>query len=83
VEFLLSHWVSRAPLGPRHYGIGTLFMQVSYPLADYNLFSWVRVLSHYELARSDPHFLEALACLEAKLVNGEVVPERQQGDGGA
>ncbi|CAL8980286.1 hypothetical protein PROP_03104 [Propionicimonas sp. T2.31MG-18] len=76
VEFLLSHWVSRAPLGPCHYGIGTLFMQVSYPLADYNLFSWLHVLSHYDRARSDPRFLEALACLEAKLVDGEVVPER-------
>jgi hypothetical protein len=76
VEFLLSHWVSRAPLGPCHYGIGTLFMQVSYPLADYNLFSWVQVLSHYDRARSDPRFLEAVACLEAKLVDGQVVPER-------
>lgn len=76
VEFLLSHWVSRAPLGPCHYGIGTLFMQVSYPLTDYNLFSWVQVLSHYERARSDPRFLEAVACLEARLVNGQVVPER-------
>jgi len=76
VEFLLAHWVSRAPLGPCHYGIGTLFMQVSYPLADYNLFSWVQVLSHYDRARSDPRYLDAVACLEAKLVNGEVVPER-------
>lgn len=41
VEFLLAHWTSRAPLGPCHYGIGSLFMQLSYPLADYNLFSWV------------------------------------------
>ncbi len=76
VEFLLSHWVSRAPLGPCHYGIGTLFLKVGYPLADYNLFSWLQVLSHYDRARSDPRFLEALACLEAKLVDGRVVVER-------
>ncbi len=76
VEFLLSHWVSRAPLGPCHYGIGSLFLQVSYPLADYNLFSWVQVLSHYDRARSDPRFHEAVATLDAKLVNGQVVPER-------
>lgn len=76
VEFLLSHWVSRTPLGPCHYGIGTLFLQVSYPLTDYSLFSWVQVLSFYERARSDPRFLEALACLEAKLVDGQVVPQR-------
>ena len=76
VEFLLAHWVSRAPLGPCHYGIGSLFLQVSYPLADYHLFSWVQVLSHYERARADPRFAEALADLEARLVDGQVVPER-------
>jgi len=30
-EFLLAHWTIRKPLGPCHYGIGTLFMQVTYP----------------------------------------------------
>ena len=73
VEFLLAHWTTKAPLGPCHYGIGSLFMQISYPLADYNLFSWVQVLSHYDRARSDPRFREALACLEAKLIDGQVV----------
>lgn len=76
VEFLLAHWTSRAPLGPCHYGIGSRFFQISYPLAEYSLFSWVQVLSHYERARSDPRFLEAFAALEAKLVDGQVVPER-------
>ena len=76
VEFLLDHWVSRAPLGPCHYGIGTLFFQVAYPFADYNLFAWVYVLSHYERARSDPRFGEALAALQARLLDGQVVPER-------
>lgn len=76
VDFLLDHWVSRAPLGPCHYGIGSLFMQVSYPLADYNLFAWVQVLSHYDRAKADPRFGEALAVLESKLVEGQIVPER-------
>jgi len=76
VEFLLAHWVSRSPLGPCHYGIGTLFMQASYPLADYHLFSWVQVLSHYERARTDPRFAQALAALDAKLVDGQIVLER-------
>ena len=31
VEFLLEHWTIRKPIGPCHYGIGTLFMQVEYP----------------------------------------------------
>ena len=28
VEFLLNHWTIRKPIGPYHYGMGTLFMQV-------------------------------------------------------
>ena len=76
VEFLLDHWVSRAPLGPCHYGIGSLFLQVGYPFADYNLFYWLHVLSSYERARSDPRFLEALGVLEDNLADGQVVPQR-------
>lgn len=76
VEFLLGHWVSRVPLGPCHYGIGSLFGQVGYPFADYNLFRWVYVLSHYQRARADARFVEALTVLEGKLSGGQVVPER-------
>ena len=76
VDFLLDHWVSRSPLGPCHFGIGTLFLQIGYPFSDYNLFYWVYVLSHYDRAKSDPRFVEALALLEAKLVRGQIVPER-------
>ncbi|MFZ1384352.1 MAG: hypothetical protein WAS02_05540, partial [Propionicimonas sp.] len=39
-------------------------------------FYWVYVLSHYDRAKSDPRFVEALAVLESKLVNGQIVPER-------
>ena len=76
VEFLLAHWVSRAPLGPCHYGIGSLFLQVGYPFTDYNLFGWTYVLSHYDRATADPRVAEALAVLQSKLVDGEVVPDR-------
>ncbi|HYN28632.1 MAG TPA: hypothetical protein VES95_01990 [Dermatophilaceae bacterium] len=76
VELLLQHWVSRAPLGPCHFGIGTLFLQVEYPFAGYNLFWYVHVLSHYERARTDPRFREALAVLESTLVDGQIVVER-------
>lgn len=76
VELLLEHWVSRAPLGPCHYGIGTLFLQVEYPFTSYNLFSYVHVLSFYDQARQDPRFREALAVLESKLVGGRIVVER-------
>lgn len=76
VEFLLEHWRIRKPIGPCHYGIGTLFMQVEYPFRTYNLFQYVHVLSHYRSAILDERFLEALAQLKAKLVEGQIVVER-------
>jgi hypothetical protein len=76
VGLLLRHWETRAPLGPCHYGIGTLFVQVAYPFAAYNLFFWVYVLSFYERARTDPRFLDALRLLESKTAGGQVVVER-------
>lgn len=77
VESLLEHWVVRRPLGPCHFGIGTLFMQVEYPFLRYNLFSYVHVLSFYERARRDARYMEALHVLESKLdKQGRVVVER-------
>jgi hypothetical protein len=76
VEFLLDHWEIRTPLGPCHYGIGTLFMQVEYPFANYNLFLYVYVLSFYHRAKKDLRFLEALDLLESKLLERQVVVER-------
>lgn len=76
VEFLLKHWIIRKPIGPCHYGIGTLFMQVEYPFRNYNLFQYVYVLSFYDRAKKDARFLAALKTLEAKLADGQVVVER-------
>jgi hypothetical protein len=76
VEFLLNHWLTRQPLGPCHYGIGTLFMQVGYPFANYNLFVYVYVLSFYNKAKEDKRFLDALGILDSKLVAGKIVVER-------
>ena len=73
VDFLLGHWETRLPLGPCHYGIGSLFLTVEYPMASYNLFAYVYILSHYPRARKDPRFRSALAMLETKLVDGQVV----------
>ncbi len=75
VEFLLEHWVIRKPLGPCHFGMGSRFMQVEYPLRRYNLFNYVYVLSYYDRAKDDPRFLAALQALESKLVAGQVVVE--------
>ena len=76
VEFLLEHWVIKKPIGPCHYGIGTLFMQVEYPFGNYNLFQYVYVLSFYNRAKKDKRFLEALEALQERLVNGQIVVER-------
>lgn len=77
VESLLDHWVVRRPMGPCHFGIGTLFMQVEFPFLRYNLFHYVYVLSFYDRAKDDPGYLEALRLLESKLdARGRVVVER-------
>jgi len=76
VDFLLEHWTIRKPIGPCHYGIGTLFMQVEYPFRGYNLFLYVYILSFYNRAKQDKRFLEALETMETKLVDGQIVVER-------
>jgi len=75
-EFLLGHWETRAPLGPCHYGIGTLFHQIAFPFLSYNLLYYVYVLSFYTSARRDPRFLDALSVLQGKLRDGQIVVER-------
>ncbi|MFC0275102.1 prenyltransferase [Enterococcus devriesei] len=76
VEFLLSHWETKLPLGPCHYGIGTLFMQVEYPFRGYDLFYYLYVLSFYEKARNDDRFKEAFETLQGKLVDHQIIVER-------
>lgn len=75
VESLLEHWETREPLGPCHWGIGSLFMQIEYPFLRYNLFFYIYVLSFFERAHNDSRFNAALGALETKLVNGKVVVE--------
>ena len=77
VESLLDHWNVRKPIGPCHFGIGSLFMQVEYPFLRYNLFYYVYVLSFFPRAVDDPRFLEAFDVLESKLdEQGRIVVER-------
>lgn len=76
VEFLLHHWETKAPIGPCHYGIGTLFMQVEYPFRGYDLFYYLYVLSFYEKARQDVRFKEAFEALKEKTKDGQIIVER-------
>jgi hypothetical protein len=73
VDFLLDHWIIRKPIGPCHYGIGTLFMQVENPFRNYNLFVYVYVLSFYNKAKNDIRYFEALNTLKSKVVDGQIV----------
>jgi hypothetical protein len=75
VECLLNHWVTRKPLGPCQYGIGTLFMKLEYPFFRYNLFYYTYVLSYFKRARNDYRFLEALNLLQSKMKNGKIIVE--------
>lgn len=77
VESLLDHWTVRRPIGPCHFGIGTLFMQVEYPFLRYNIFSYVYILSFYDRAKNDERFMEAFGILESKLdADGRMIVER-------
>ncbi len=76
VDFLLEHWTIRKPIGPCHYGIGTLFMQAEYPFRTYNLLLYVYVLSFYDRAKKDMRFLDALKTLESQMVDGKLVVRR-------
>lgn len=77
VDTLLAHWDTRLPIGPCHYGMGTLFMQVEYPFLRYNLFYYTYVLSFYAHARNDRRFQQAFQTLSSKLDNqGRMIVER-------
>lgn len=76
VEFLLNHWVTRAPLGPCHYGIGTRFMKVEFPVVRYNILNFVHVLSFYRRATSDDRFNQAVDVLRSKLVENQLPVEQ-------
>jgi hypothetical protein len=51
-------------------------MQIEYPFSNYNIFMYVYVLSFYNKAKKDYRFLEALKVLESKMVDGQIIVER-------
>jgi len=75
VDFLLKHWETKLPLGPCHYGIGSLFIKIEFPMVRYNIFHYVYTLSFYDRAKKDPRFIEALKIMTDKLVERKVVVE--------
>ncbi len=75
VDSLLRHWEVKRPLGPCHFGIGTLFMQTEYPFLRYNLFYYCHTLSFYNSAKQDNRFKEAVKALDGKTSNGMLIVE--------
>lgn len=75
IEFLLQHWQIKRPLGPCHFGIGSLFMQTEFPFLRYNLFYYCYTLSFYKKAIQDKRFQEAVAELDKKVLNNKLVIE--------
>lgn len=71
----MDHWETRKPLGPCHFGIGSLFMKIEYPFFRYNLFSYVYTLSFFKRAKTDHRFQNAFSLLESKLVDGKIIVE--------
>ena len=76
VDFLLKHWNIKTSISPCHYGIGSRFMQIEYPMSDYNIFQYVYVLSFYKRARNDKRFKEVFDILSSKLVDKKIIVER-------
>lgn len=66
VEFLLNHWVTKKPLGPCEFGIGTTFMKTEYPFIRYNIFYYAYVLSFYGKAINDRRYKEIIEILKTK-----------------
>ncbi len=75
VEFLLQHWVTRKPLGPCFFGIGSRFFQIEFPFLRYNLFYYVYILSFYNKALKDHRFQEAFQMILKKTKNGKIILE--------
>lgn len=75
LEFLLKHWITRKPLGPCEFGIGSRFLLVEYPFLRYNLFYYVYVLSQYSQVRNDKRFIEAKKVLMEKVKDDGIYPE--------
>jgi hypothetical protein len=73
IEFLLSHWETRLPLGPCNFGIGSRFLSVEYPFLRYNLFYYVYILSKYKMANKDNRYNKALNILLLSTENDKLV----------
>lgn len=73
VSFLLDHWETKKPLGPCHYGIGSIFMKVEFPVFRYNILNYVYVLSFYDRAKNDKRYVQAFTALKSNLKENMLV----------
>ena len=75
LEFLLWHWEFKKPIGPCHFGIGSLFNKTEFPFFRYNLFYFTFVLSFYKKAHGDQRFKNAFKLLEGKCQDDKMFVE--------
>ncbi len=75
VEFLLNHWLSRKPMGPCVFGIGSRFLQIEYPFLRYNIFYYAYILSFYKKALMDNRFIDVYENLADRIENNKLIPE--------
>jgi len=72
VNFLLNHWETKKPLGPCEFGIGSTFLKTEYPLIRYNILYYVFTLSHFDRAKNDSRFRNAVSVLLDKKEDGHL-----------
>ncbi len=80
IEFLLWHGEHKQPVGPCHFGIGSLFKQTEFPFFRYNLFYYTYVLSFFPQAADDKGFKQYFKLLKNKMKDGKIIienPNRQ------
>lgn len=75
VAFLLWHGEYKLPVGPCHFGIGSLFKQTEFPFFRYNLFYYTYVLSFFPEATHDKRFKQYFKLLSSKLQDGKLIIE--------
>jgi hypothetical protein len=69
IDFLLDHWITKKPLGPCEFGIGSSFMKTEYPFIRYNIFYYSYVLSFYKRAIHDERYKEVISFLKVYATN--------------
>ena len=76
IDAILNHWKNQKERKIYMFGIGTDFKKLKYPNIWFDIVSVVRVLSHYDYAKSTKEFKEMVEIIINKQQpNGGFIPE--------